>query len=287
MMPAASAVARAPLDADPGQLGRLAIASLHAELVCAPKPGLVTPLDAGSHRDMDATTFMRSLFSLRGYFPAIAQAGAARAGFERLRQLGIEAESAMSRATAGVNTHRGAIFSLGLLVAGAGSLRAHGNATVTEAVCDEVMMRWGASIAGAPSASASHGQLAAQRYGAKGARGEAASGFPTLRNVAVPALKRALGATSDHNAAFVQALMTLIATIEDTNLLHRGGAAGLAYAQHRAREFLHAGGIAEPRWQANLLRIGRDFVARRLSPGGSADLLACAWFLVRLERPVT
>ena len=287
MMLATSAFARARLDANPGQLGRLAIASLHAELVCSPKPGLVTPFDAGSHRDMDVTTFMRSLFSLRGYFPAIAQAGAARAGFARLQQLGIEAERAMSRATADVNTHRGAIFSLGLLVAGAGSLRAHGKSTDAEAVCDEVMTRWGPSIAGAPSNSTSHGQVAAQRYGAKGARGEAASGFPALRNVAVPALKRALGATSDQNAAMVQSLMTLIASTEDTNLLHRGGAAGLAYAQHRAREFLHSGGIAAPGWQADLLRIGHDFVARRLSPGGSADLLACAWFLVRVERSPT
>jgi triphosphoribosyl-dephospho-CoA synthase len=283
----AAAVARAPFDADPGQLGRLAMASLHAELVCAPKPGLVTPFDTGSHRDMDAATFMRSLFSLRGYFPAIAQAGAERAGFDRLRQLGFGAEIAMCRATAGVNTHRGAIFSLGLLVAGAGSLRAHGNAAVTEAVCDEVMIRWGASIAGAPSASASHGQLAAQRYGAKGARGEAASGFPTLRNVAVPALRHALGVTNDQNAAMSQTLMTLIANTEDTNLLHRGGAAGLAHAQRRSRDFLAAGGISASGWHEELLGIGRDFVARRLSPGGSADLLACAWFLLRLERRVT
>jgi triphosphoribosyl-dephospho-CoA synthase len=283
----ASTVTRALFDANPGQLGRSAIASLHAELACAPKPGLVTPFDAGSHRDMDATTFMRSLLSLRGYFPAIAQAGAARAGFGRLQQLGIEAEIAMSRATAGVNTHRGAIFNLGLLVAGSASLRAHGDATAAEAVCDEVMFRWGASIADAPSPSASHGQLVAQRYGAQGARGEAARGFPTLRNVAVPTLRHALGITTDQNAAMVQTLMTLIANTEDTNLLHRGGAPGLAYAQRRARGFLDAGGIATSGWRGRLHRIGRGFVARRLSPGGSADLLACAWFLVRLERPVT
>jgi triphosphoribosyl-dephospho-CoA synthase len=265
----------------------LAIASLHAELVCAPKPGLVTPFDAGSHRDMDATTFMRSLFSLRGYFPAIARAGAARDGFGRLQQLGVEAEVEMSRATNGINTHRGAIFSLGLLVAGAASLRAHGDATAAEAVCNEVMIRWGASIVDAPSTSASHGQIVAQRYGAQGARGEAARGFPTLRNVAVPALKHALGATSDQNAAMAQTLMTLIANTEDTNLLHRGGASGLAYAQRRSRGFLTAGGISASGWHKKLLGIGRDFVTRRLSPGGSADLLACAWFLVRLERPVT
>ena len=269
--------------ADPGQLGRLAVASLHAELVCSPKPGLVTPFDTGSHRDMDATTFMRSLFSLRGYFPAIAQAGADGAGFPRLQTLGIGAEVAMGRATAGINTHRGAIFSLGLLVAAAASLRAQGFNARAEAVCDEVASRWGMSILAAQPESKSHGQLAAQRYGARGARIEAAEGFPTLRNVAVPALRHALRNGARPNAAMVQTLMTLIATTEDTNLLHRGGIAGLAFAQGRAREFLAAGGIAESDWEEQLARVGREFVARRLSPGGSADLLACAWFLVRLE----
>jgi triphosphoribosyl-dephospho-CoA synthetase len=80
--------------------------------------GLVTPFDTGSHDDMDAATFMRSLFSLRGYFAAIAHAGARQASLGELQQLGISAEGAMSRATGGINTHRGAIFSLGLLVAG-------------------------------------------------------------------------------------------------------------------------------------------------------------------------
>jgi triphosphoribosyl-dephospho-CoA synthase len=108
-----------------------------------------------------------------------------------------------------------------------------------------------------------------------------------LRNAAVPTLRHALGTTTDQNAAMAETLMTLIANTEDTNLLHRGGASGLAYAQRRSRGFLTAGGISASGWHEKLLGIGRDFVTRRLSPGGSADLLACAWFLVRLERPVT
>ena len=105
--------------AEAARLGRLAIASLHAELALAPKPGLVTPSDAGSHADMDARTFWRSLAALRGYFEAIAQAGLAQAPFDALRRLGLQAEDAMLRATDGINTHRGAIFSLGLLTAAA------------------------------------------------------------------------------------------------------------------------------------------------------------------------
>ena len=139
--------------ADPGQLARLAVASLHAELVTAPKPGLVTPFDTGSHDDMDAATFMRSLFALRGYFLAIAEAGAAAAPFARLKQLGIDAEAAMMRATGGINTHRGAIFSLGLLVAAAASLRAQGAHLSAESVCGEVGVRWGFAILAEAQAS--------------------------------------------------------------------------------------------------------------------------------------
>jgi triphosphoribosyl-dephospho-CoA synthase len=281
------ALAFGPVDADPLQLGRLAIASLHAELVCAPKPGLVTPFDSGSHDDMDAATFMRSLFSLRGYFAAIAHAGAAQAAFGPLQQLGIAAERAMTRATGGINTHRGAIFSLGLLVAAAASLRAQRLPTAAEAVCREVASRWGAPILATRADGASHGQRVARRYGAEGARGQAARGFPLLREVAIPTLRQALGETPDRNAAMVQTLMSLVATTEDTNVLHRGGAPGLAFAQRRSREFLDEGGIHARGWQARLASIGRDFESLRLSPGGSADLLACACFLVRLERAAT
>ena len=285
-------LSRAPLcasrrmHADPGQLGRFAVASLHAELVCAPKPGLVTPFDTGSHEDMDATTFMRSLFALRGYFIAIAEAGAAAATFTRLQQLGIDAEAAMNRATGGINTHRGAIFSLGLLVAAASSLRAQGAHLSADSVCHEVRLRWGAAILAAAkrATSASHGQLAARRYGVGGARHEAAEGFPTLRTVAIPALRLSLVAGGQPNAVLAQTLMTLVATTEDTNLLHRGGRTGLAHAQRQAREFLDAGGVASSGWKERLARIGREFVAGRLSPGGSADLLACSWFLLRVEQ---
>ena len=269
---------------DPAPLGRLAVASLHAELVCAPKPGLVTPFDTGSHDDMDAATFMRSLFSLRGYYAAIAEAGADDAAFPRLQRLGIDAEAAMLRATGGINTHRGAIFNLGLLVAAASSLRARGVRPSADAVCDEVRGRWGAEILDAKTpAAASHGQLAARRYGVGGAKQQAANGFPSLRAIAVPALRRLLADGVPMNAARVQSLMRLVAAIDDTNLLHRGGQPGLAFAQRQASGFLAAGGVFAPRWERHLARIGHDFAARRLSPGGSADLLACAWFLVRLE----
>lgn len=150
---------------DSARLGRLAIASLHAELALAPKPGLVTPFDSGSHHDMDAGTFLRSLFALRHYFTAVAYHGAAGADFDALRRCGIAAEIAMLRATAGVNTHRGAVFSLGLLVAAAAACRSRlGHAATGEQVCEDVC-RWSAELADAPLDANSPGQRARARHG--------------------------------------------------------------------------------------------------------------------------
>ncbi|WP_126944768.1 triphosphoribosyl-dephospho-CoA synthase MdcB [Xanthomonas sp. BRIP62409] len=261
------------------RLGRLAVAALHAELGCAPKPGLVTPFDSGSHADMDASTFLRSLFALRGYFVAIAQAGIDNAPFEQLRQLGIAAEAAMLRSTGGINTHRGAIFSLGLLTAQAARLRAvHGHAPTGEAVCSAVQV-WRDALRAAPLDPHSNGQRVRAAFRISGVREQAAAGYPLLREIALPSLRSALRSDATREAALAQTLMRLIAEVDDLNLLHRGGQDGLAYAKAQAHAFLADGGIAHPQWRACLHAIGRQFVARRLSPGGSADLLACAWFL--------
>lgn len=266
------------------RLARMAITSLHAELACAPKPGLVTPWSRGSHDDMDAATFLRSLFALRGYFVAVAAAGAHSAAFDNLRMLGIEAETAMLRATGGINTHRGAIFSLGLLVAASARLRHVVHAPQGTAVCHAVRGYWAPALLAAPLNSASPGQRARQRHGVPGVREQAAQGFPLLREVALPTLQATLRATADRQAAMVQTLMSLVAVTTDLNLLHRGGERGLAFAQQQARRFLAEGGALESGWRARLGPVCDAFQARRLSPGGSADLLACAWFLHLQER---
>lgn len=261
------------------RLGRFAVGALHAELACAPKPGLVTPFDTGSHTDMDASTFLRSLFALRGYFVAIAQAGIDNAPFARLRQLGIDAEATMLRATGGINTHRGAIFSLGLLTAQAARLRvAHGRGSTGEAVCNAVQV-WRAALQAAPLNPHSNSQRVRAQYRISGVREQAAAGYPLLREIALPCLRTALNSGATREAAVAQTLMQLVSEVDDLNLLHRGGYEGLVYAKAQARIFLADGGIAQPQWRDQLNSIGKQFVARRLSPGGSADLLACAWFL--------
>jgi triphosphoribosyl-dephospho-CoA synthase len=232
---------------------------------------------------MDATTFMRSLFALRGYFVAIAAAGAQAADFATLRQLGVTAEAVMLRATAGINTHRGAIFSLGLLVAQAARLHAQqGYAASAEQVCMAVT-QWREQLLTAPLDGNSHGQQARRRFGVAGVREQAAHGYPLLREVAIPELRAALATGLPREAALAQTLMRLVAEVDDLNLLHRGGPPGLRLAQRLARGFLRSGGVNRADWRGRLERIGAALVARNLSPGGSADLLACAWFLLCQE----
>lgn len=277
---------RAGTSASLAQIGRLAIRSLHAELVLAPKPGLVSPGDGGSHADMDAGTFLRSLFALRAYFGEITAAGAQGAGFSGLQRLGIAAEQRMLAATGGVNTHRGAIFSLGLLAAAAGWSLHRGERMAASTLGHTVARLWGPAIqAAAPrSLRGSHGLVVIRRYGVGGARHEAAAGFPTLVEVAMPVLRGALARTGSRRLALVQTLFALMARLDDTNLLYRGGKRGLERVQGLAREFLDAGGVHRPGWEDHAVAVHREVVEQRLSPGGSADLLAAAWLVHQVEQ---
>jgi triphosphoribosyl-dephospho-CoA synthase len=266
-------------------IGRYALQSLHQELAAYPKPGLVSPVDSGSHKDMDAALFFRSLFSLRKYFCDIARAGAHRASFALLKQLGITAEERMLKATQGVNTHRGAIFNLGLLAASAGHLYEAGLPLQKDALRNVVRSRWGNAIRqhGKSLPQVSHGSQVASRYGAGGALHEAASGFPHLFEIGLPTLQQSLERGADPNSAAVQSLFSLIEVLPDTNLLYRGGESGLRFAQESAKGFLAEGGVYRVGWQKNAVEIHRQFVDLNLSPGGSAVLLAATVFVNRLQ----
>jgi len=268
------------LNSEVERIGRAAITALYDELALAPKPGLVSFADAGSHTDMDASTFMRSLFALRHYFQAIAMLGVVRAPFAELEALGISAEARMLAATGGINTHRGAVFALGLLSAaagiGAGQLGAR-------ELREALMATWGDALrARLGRVSMSNGQRAARAHRLRGAGEEAALGFPVVFNLAVPALARARRQGLDDQRARLQTLFEIIAVLADTNLAHRGGLEGLHFAQAQARAFLRAGGAARPDALAHAQTIHRAFVARRLSPGGAADVLAAACFVERV-----
>lgn len=266
-------------------LGRAAIVALYDELALEPKPGLVSFADTGSHRDMDAGTFLRSLFALRHFFVRVAAQGAASADFGPLATLGIAAEARMLRATGGVNTHRGAIFTLGLLCAAAGAARANGLACEAPHLRSTLMARWGDALAARVATSRdSHGARAAREHGLRSAAEEAAQGLPTLFEHVLPALRAARRAGADERGARLHALFTAMAEVDDTNLVHRGGLRGLRDAKSLARRFLDEGGGIPADAVTRAARVHARFVERRLSPGGAADLLAAACWVDRVER---
>lgn len=263
-------------------VARLAVRSLHGELCLYPKPGLVSLVDNGSHTDMDAGTFMRSLFALRHYFRRICLAGMDAAPFAKLRALGIDAEAAMMAATGGVNTHRGAIFSLGLLCAAAG--RAHAQRAGPDPDTLRVTLRacWGGELAQHAAAiqaagqPASHGQRVAGLHAASGAREEGALGLPSVFEVALPAMHASLARGGSARLACIDTLFALMAHISDTNVYHRAGPQGAAIVRTEARRFLALGGTSHPGWQTRAEACHRLYVRHGLSPGGAADLLAAA-----------
>ena len=276
----------------------LAVEALHVELALAPKPGLVTPSSRGSHEDMDARSFAASIGALAPYFADCVALGRGGAAFAELQARGLQAEGQMLQATGGVNTHRGAIFVLGLLCAAAGVQgRERGRVYACE-LGAVVRSRWAAELAKPLSTvstvstssttnaaslalAISHGERVRQRYGLGGARAQAQAGFPVLFACSLPNLRAALRRGATPAQACTQALLQTMAVLDDTNVVHRGGPQALDWVQQQARQFLHAGGVYRTDWRSRLQALGRQMQALRLSPGGSADLLAAAWFLHR------
>ncbi|MFT9014674.1 MAG: triphosphoribosyl-dephospho-CoA synthase MdcB [Acetobacter sp.] len=246
-----------------------------------PKPGLVSHIDTGSHTDMTLAHFEASAKAISPYFAALYRAGYRGEKLPALRRTGIAAEEEMLRATGGINTHRGAIWALGLLSAALGWRTARG---LKLSCCDVVRQVWGAEILETCHDPSSHGGVAHRLYGAGGARIEAGWGFPLIRTVGLPALRRGRELSpGDEEAARVQCCMALIAELEDTNILYRGGMEGLSYARNGAAMFLRQGGVGRLDWRMLAHNLHRGFVFRKISPGGAADGLAACLFLERLE----
>lgn len=271
----------------PLAIGHAAVLALRDELALSPKPGLVTLLDRGSHDDMDAHTFMRSIFSLRHYFGQIAEAGFEGAEFAVLERLGIEAEARMLAATGGVNTHRGAIFMLGLLCASAGAVVRDSNCVTHPSQLREALRKhWGeVLVQRSQRTSTLPGGIAARHHGLRSASQEAALAFPVLFETAVPALMSSLARGLTPQQARLDTLFSIMAVLEDSNLAHRGGMAGLRFAQRRAQQFLDKGGSARPEGMQMAQIIASEFVAQRLSPGGAADMLSSACWVTRVCAP--
>ena len=270
---------------DPSTLADMAVAALIDEACLTPKPALVDRRGSGAHRDLDLDTMLRSAHSLRPTFLALARAAVDQKPSQRLREqlarIGREGEVAMLRATNGSNAHRGAIWIVGLLCAAAAMSPLGEPFELCVQAAD--IARFEDRFAPSPNAL-SNGARVVQRFGVAGARGQAAEGFPHVLEVGLPALHRSRenGATEDE--ARLDALLAIIATLDDTCLLHRGGRVALETAQAGAREALQAGGAARPPGRAALARLDQRLTELNASPGGAADLLAATLFLDTLPR---
>lgn len=261
-------------------LADLAVDALIAELDLYPKPGLVSPVDSGSHHDMDFALLRASAICLHGFFEKLALAGAAGASFHSdLIPLGIQAEKHMLQVTGGINTHRGAIFSMGLLVAAAACVGKR--RPDAKEVREVILNQWAAGLMvhAASEAPITHEDLGRRISGAGGAREEAAAGFPSIFEHALPCYQDLIQSSASLQEAGVETLFLLMSIVPDTNILHRGGEKGAAFLRKRAEDFLESGGIKSPSWEKLAITIHREFVSRNLSPGGCADLLAGTIFL--------
>lgn len=272
-------LAPAPSDA---QLARYAVTALIDEAQLTPKPALVDRRGSGAHRDLDLATMLRSANALEPTFAALARAARRRGEPSallrtELAQIGRAGELDMLHATGGSNAHRGAIWIVGLLVAGAslpgGAMRLNASRICTGA----------AQIACFPdrfaAPSDSHGERARQRYHVGGARREAQDGFPHVVDVGLPALRAARARGIDENEARVDALLSIMALLDDTCLLHRAGLPGLHAGQHGAQRVLDAGGSSTSAGRAALAALEHELLSLNASPGGAADLLAATLFL--------
>jgi len=257
----------------PDQLDEWAITALRAEAMAWPKPGLVSPVDQGSHPDMDIQLLIKAIHSLRSWFGELARAAQAGAEFKDLAAIGRAAETVMLHATQGVNVYRGAIFNLGLLVASAAI------SSKAEDIPNRVATRWGQAILDHKGPPTHHGAQLRRRYGSGGALHEAGKGFPTLTRFALPAYLQAHRQGLGEERALIASLMVSMEHLEDTNLLWRGGPEGLMWAKQIARGWNQNNGMYRADWRASLADHHQQFIQKRLSPGGSADLAACAHFL--------
>jgi len=275
---------------DSKRIGQLATESLLKEVYTTPKPGLVDRRNCGSHKDMEIKTFENSAYSLAYYFTECFKTGYISANkkpevtLSKLRQLGKNAEKTMYDATNGINTHKGAIFSLGILCGSCGKLWSPiaPNFNVNEIVLTASKIYANAMIDDFDRIKdTTAGGRQYIETGIKGIRGEVASAFSSVINSSLPAYSDALenGMSSNHAGAI--ALLHLISTVEDTNLYHRGGYEGAAFAKSNARKLLQNNNYPP---LEQIEKLDDEFIIRNLSPGGCADLLAVTYFLYSLTK---
>ena len=254
-----------PVSSIPYLVADLAERALRLELDTTPKPGLVDRQDNGAHKDMDYALMSKSISALRPYLTRLAVESAKDIDPAKIKEVGIEAEKAMLKATGGVNTHKGALFCIGLSVAAASCL-ACSTGAVEAYSFKELVSRAASEI---PSAQGTHGAEAKRSFKAVGALENARAAYPELFADWLPYYRSLEGDPFRCH----KTLLHIMTTLDDTNILHRRGAEGLAHAEAEAARLL------EDFSESGLSSLNKDFIRENISPGGSADMLSLTIFI--------
>lgn len=266
--------------------------ALLSEVFAFPKPGLVDGLNSGAHTDMDILTFTDSITAISPYFNNFAEMGCSfddidETTLDKLRPLGIECEKAMFKATKGVNTHKGAIYSLGVLAAAAGYSYRNLHNLSSDTVCNTAGLIAKAAerdfLQSKDAASMTKGRGLYEAYGIRGVRGEAASGFYSVRKYALPVMRELfLHGGYSKNDIYLQVVLHLMVHVVDTNVIARCGIEAMEYMQSSAKNVLAMGGALSSHGKAEIYRMDEEYIKRNISPGGCADLLSVAILLHQL-----
>ncbi|RXY99848.1 triphosphoribosyl-dephospho-CoA synthase [Fictibacillus sp. S7] len=265
-------------------LAELAVQALLDEVNLTPKPGLVDQENNGAHYDLTLKLMHRSAESLRPVFAEIAEASYERVPSQELREeiaaIGRNGELVMLGITGGVNTHKGAIWSLGLLVSAAA-----GDAKLSD---PEFLAERAGRIARFPDrycpVASTNGSKVKAAYQVPGAKGEAQLNFPHLCKVGLPFLQNAREKGISETNARLDTLLAIMSELDDTCILHRGGMKALQAVKKGASDVLDNGGTSKNAGRLALFGLDETMMELFISPGGSADLLAAVLFLDALQK---
>ena len=248
-----------PVTTVPYLVVQFAIRALTLELDTTPKPGLVDLHDNGSHRDMNYDLMMRSIHALRPHFVEVATAPfvTLQQYVSDLQAIGKQAEKDMLVVTGGVNTHKGAFFSLGITIAAA---RISPNDIQTG--IKEIAKLF-------PKTKNTHGSEAVNQYHIKGALDNAVEGYSQLFSDWLPYYQK----ERNEQYALHKTLLRIMATLDDTNIYHRTDADTALWVKRQATEVLDDFSIDK------LEAMNKEFIIRNISPGGCADMLALTLFI--------
>lgn len=260
-------------------IAKIAVRALYFEVKAYPKPGLVSFIDSGSHDDMNGETFYRSLFSLRHYFYHIIMQGLSNQSFDQLKETALQAEEKMLMATHGINTHRGAVFSLGIFCVSTAKL------IKTKAIFSpmdlhhQIMNDWEKVLENHSTAIQSNGNIVSRKHMIIGAKEMAIQGYPIIFQL-FPSFHTLFETTQCINTSCLYAYLSLLTQIDDTNILHRKGMTGLKEARQKAQEILLISCLKTRQKKAMALHY--SFSSERISPGGVGDLIGVLLFLSQL-----